>query len=231
MAARRWQRACVAVSTDLAELLKRQLTGIRIQVIHNGLDEQAYVAARQAHLARPSTSGSRIAFLGRLVPVKRVDLLLDVAATLSRREPGRWHVEIVGDGPLRDSLASSAAAQGLQGTVTFHGFRADAIDVLAGCDVLAFTSDHEGTPMAALEALAVGVPVVSRRVGGMPELLEGASPSMLVDSNRPEDLADALAAVCGRRGVPAAELPGDYRITSCAAAYVRLYLELASGRA
>jgi glycosyltransferase involved in cell wall biosynthesis len=110
--------------------------------------------------------------------------------------------------------------------VTFHGFRQDAADVLAAADVLVFTSDHEGTPMAALEALAIGVPIVARAVGGLVEMLEGVPGCRLVRSDQPEALAAAIEEITGPDAGAVPELPQRYRIAACAQQYLALYRRL-----
>lgn len=223
----RWQQASVAVSDDLGSRLRRQRTGIRVEVIHNGLDLAEFDKLRQRHSARLRDRSERVAFIGRLVPVKRVDLFLEAAGILVERDRGRWHFDIIGDGPLREELGRSAAAKALAAQVTFHGFRSDAVEMLPDCDVLAFTSDHEGTPMAALEALAVGVPVVARAVGGLVEMLTGLRGCRLVDSDQPEVIAAAIEACVESGERP--ELPPRYSISTCAKGYEALYARLVSG--
>ena len=84
--------------------------------------------------------------------------------------------------------------------------------------------------MAALEALAIGVPVVARSVGGLSELLHGVAGCQLVGSDEPARLAAAVRSVVDDRGVADVRLPARYSIENCASAYAGIYRELA-GRA
>ena len=80
---------------------------------------------------------------------------------------------------------------GLQDRLILLGERNDVYDVLRGMDVLLMCSDHEGVPMVMLEAMALGVAVVSREVGGIPEVIGHGSTGILVPSDRPETLGRA----------------------------------------
>jgi glycosyltransferase involved in cell wall biosynthesis len=106
-----------------------------------------------------------VTLVARLVPIKRVDRFLRVAALL-RDVPGVRFV-IVGDGELRDELQASAEARALGPALVWVGFRRDMPDVYFASDVVAQTSDNEGTPVALIEAQAAGVPVVTTAVGGV----------------------------------------------------------------
>lgn len=225
-AARHWQRVAVAVSEDLGRVLTADLPGAKICVIHNGLDEASFEPLRKRRASRPLAGEVRIAFVGRLVPIKRVDLLLGAMALIQERDDPRWSLEIVGDGPLRAGLESQSAQLGLEERVHFRGFRPDAIEILADCDLLIFTSDHEGTPMAALEAMAVGVPVLGRRVGGLVELLDGVPGCGLVESDSPRAVADAIRNFIPNVRDATIRLPDRYRMERCAEQYVGLYRSL-----
>ena len=103
--------------------------------------------------------------VARLVPIKRVDRFLRVAALL--RDVPDVRFVIVGDGELRDELRASAEARALGSRLVWAGFRRDMPDVYFASDVVAQTSDNEGTPVALIEAQAAGVPVVTTAVGGV----------------------------------------------------------------
>ncbi len=219
---RHWQQASVAVSDELGQRLRTERPGIAMEVIHNGIDLDALAALREHHCAHGlGRRPARVAFLGRLVPVKRVDLFLEMARKCLDAVSGELTFDVVGEGPLAAELRSLADRLGLQDRVTFHGFRPDAVALLADVDALVFTSDHEGTPMAALEAIAIGVSVVARAVGGLPEMLSGVAGCRLVQSDEPATLAAAVCAVLESGEHP--QLPERYRVRRCAALYRELY--------
>ena len=159
----------VAVSPDLAMTLADHGLGRRIVVIENGVDiERWRTQAGPSSGAFAKTDATRIGIVGRLVPVKRVDLFLEMARCLLKAEPTRvWKFEVLGDGPERDRLESLCKRLEIGRHVTFHGHREDIAKMMSGLDLLVFCSDHEGMPMAALEAAALGVPTVAHAVGGL----------------------------------------------------------------
>ena len=107
----------------------------------------------------------------------------------------RIQLVIVGDGPLREVLGQCAARRGVTNDVSFLGPRSDVYDLMAAFDVFVLSSLHEGIPMAILEAMAVGVPIVASRVGGIPEILEDGVEGLLVRSQDPASLAGAIGKV------------------------------------
>jgi glycosyltransferase involved in cell wall biosynthesis len=115
-----------------------------------------------------------VTLVARLVPIKRVDRFLRVASLL-RDVPGLRFV-IVGDGELRDELQASEQTRALGSALVWAGFRRDMPDVYFASDVVAQTSDNEGTPVALIEAQAAAVPVVTTAVGGVASaVLDGES--------------------------------------------------------
>jgi glycosyltransferase involved in cell wall biosynthesis len=120
-------------------------------------------AARVAARARFDLDGFVVAFLGRLIHDKGVDLLIDAL-------PAGATLLVGGDGPERASLVRRAAASRVR--FLGHVAGADKLALLAAADALAIPSRVDGAPTVALEALAAGVPIVATRAGGLPELLD-----------------------------------------------------------
>lgn len=197
------QAACIAVSGALGRQLRDARAGFNVVVIENGVAPPPVPASVPAW-KREAPGALHVGIAGRLVPVKRVDLFLQLAADLLR-DPGdvqwRWHV--FGDGPLRPALQAQHAALGLGGAVTFHGQCPDMAAQLAHLDVLVMCSDHEGMPMVALEAVAAGTPVLAHAVGGLVELLP---PLLQVLPNQPAAYAQRLRQLLAARGSSAAPL-------------------------
>jgi glycosyltransferase involved in cell wall biosynthesis len=103
---------------------------------------------------------------------------------------------IIGDGPQRKTLEGLSVAHRLTNVVCFLGNRDDIYDLLATTDVFVLPSfANEGVPQAILQAMAVGLPIVSCPVGGIPEALEGYTNKILVPPRAPERLAEALASL------------------------------------
>lgn len=128
-----------------------------------------------------------VGIVARLVPIKAHEVFLDMAVRVARARPGVVFV-IVGDGERRAALEAGARERGIWDQTRFLGWRADLDRVYAGLDAVVLTSRNEGSPVALIEAMACARPVVSTRVGGVPELV--GDTGFLVDV----DDADALAA-------------------------------------
>ena len=163
------QQRVVAVSDELGRELARIFGADKVIVIENGIDAAA-VRSEQgvAEYRAADRDVVHIGIIGRLVPVKRVDLFIGMAVRLKAAQGGRkWRFHIFGDGPLRSSLEALARRLDVADDVTFHGHREDIATCMGGLDVLVNCSDHEGMPMTALEASALGVPLVAHAVGGL----------------------------------------------------------------
>ena len=108
----------------------------------------------------------------------------------------------VGQGPLEEEMRAEHARLGLAGRVELLGERADAVRVMSGCDAFVLASNNEGLPVAVMEALALGLPVVGTAVGGMTEAVD-ATNGVLVPARDPQALAGAIEALVAdpaRRG-------------------------------
>jgi glycosyltransferase involved in cell wall biosynthesis len=128
-------------------------------------------------------------FVGRLTEQKALPVLLDALGDV----PGA-RLELVGDGPERAALEAGVAARGLGDRVDFLGAvtRDQALARLAGARAAVLSSAWENLPHAAVEALAVGTPVVATAVGGVPEVVHDGENGLLVPANDPAALAGAL---------------------------------------
>ena len=133
---------------------------------------------------------SVVTLVARIERIKRVDRFLRVAEHVAGVDNA--HFLIVGDGELRDKLERSPESQRLGNRLTWAGLRSDMPDVYCASDVLAVTSDNEGTAASAIEAHAAGLPVVSTRVGGMPTVVVDGETGVLVE---PQDEAAFAAAI------------------------------------
>jgi len=184
----------VAVSEDTRALLERaSFPPARMSVIENGITiSDVLTPDRTAAIEQELDLGTGpvVTAVGRLVTQKAPDLLVEAAAVVARQRPETRFL-VVGDGPLRADLEHQAARLGLTGQLRFLGARTDARDLIARSDVLVFASHWEGLSVAALEALAVGVPVVATDAQGMRELLSGGA-GIIVYSRAPHALANSI---------------------------------------
>jgi glycosyltransferase involved in cell wall biosynthesis len=150
----------------------------------NGIDP-----ARFAERPAPAAPPLRVAFVGRLVPYKGADMLLEAVAPLVRA--GQVRVDVVGDGPEREALSRQVAAEGLAGGVTLHGWVAhtEVQHLLARCHVLGFPSVREFGGGVVLEAMAMGVVPVVVDYAGPAELVTEATGYRVPLGRRPAIVA------------------------------------------
>jgi glycosyltransferase involved in cell wall biosynthesis len=132
-----------------------------------------------------------VATIGRLTAIKDHPLLLRAIAALTRPVA----LLVVGGGEELVSLRELARVLGLVNRVHFLGFRSDLERILADSEVVVLTSQNEGTPVALIEALAAGRPVVASDVGGVADVLGGGEFGRLVASRDPASFAQALGEV------------------------------------
>ena len=167
------QQRVIAVTRDLGTQLREQFPAEKVVVIENGVDFEAVRReAGRAEFRVAEPDATHIGIAGRLVAVKRVDIFLETAAALLRGSPQHnWRFHILGDGPMRSNLEGLAARLGLGDSVIFSGHQQDIATCVRGLDAVVICSDHEGMPMIALEAAALGVPTVAHAVGGLVEVV------------------------------------------------------------
>jgi glycosyltransferase involved in cell wall biosynthesis len=132
-----------------------------------------------------------IGYVGRLVPIKDLPLLVH-AFSLVAAVDDRVHLLIAGDGPARAELTALCGALGITARCHLIGWCDDLTRLYATCDLVALTSITEGTPVALIEAMAAGLPVVALRVGGVPDVIEDGVTGLLVSDRDPAVFARAL---------------------------------------
>jgi glycosyltransferase involved in cell wall biosynthesis len=133
-----------------------------------------------------------VGIVGRLTAIKNHVMFLDAARLAIDRAPAgvNFRFLVVGGGDLEEEIREYAGALGNR--VLFAGWRRDLAAVYAACDVVALTSNNEGTPVAVIEALASGRPVVATNVGGVSDVLERGRLGLLVPPGDASQFADAL---------------------------------------
>jgi glycosyltransferase involved in cell wall biosynthesis len=183
----------VAVSRGLAEDMSRDLfvRRSRIDMIRNGVRR-----ARAHHTGLREELGLRpddrlLIAVGNLYPVKGHQYLVDAVALLSDRHP-TLHVAIAGRGDVETVLTTRALDLGVSGRIHLLGLRSDIPAVLAAADVFVLPSLSEGLPLALLEAMFAGRPIVASDVGEIATALDGGRAGKLVAPGNPVDLAAAL---------------------------------------
>lgn len=201
---RRWTRAANAATIGrnqhvfaVSAGVARSMRGVRdVEVLVQGLPPaRAPIAATRATaLARLGLDGRRkvVGSVGNLVAKKDHATLLDAAELLADAADAP-DVVIIGGGPLEDELRARAARG--TGRVRVLGSRDDVTALLPALSVFVLSSRFEGLPIAMLEAMAAGVPVVATAVGGIPEVVREGVEGFLVPPADPVALADAIGKV------------------------------------
>jgi glycosyltransferase involved in cell wall biosynthesis len=167
-----------------------------ILVAPNGIDHDVYHARGR----RPVGSGGPLhaVFVGRLIGNKGPVVALDAVAVA--RAAGRdVRLSVLGDGPMRSRLEERSTTLGLSGVVEFHGHVADVAHQLRGGDVLLRPSYTEGLPLAVLEAMACGLPVICSTVPGNTEVVRHDVNGCHTSPGAATQVADTLIALCDDR--------------------------------
>jgi glycosyltransferase involved in cell wall biosynthesis len=184
----------VAVSRHVAGRLHDRLgvAAAKITVIPNAVEPRAPTQRDDALRARLGVRGDRALALtvARLEEQKGITHLLDAAAMLPDVV-----FAIAGEGPERDGLVAKAASLGLSERVHWLGHRDDVPALLAAADLFVLPSLNEGLPLAAMEAMLAGVPIVATDAGGTGEVVRAGVTGMLVPPGDPRALADAIRAL------------------------------------
>jgi len=197
--AQKVQRAKFAVT--ISEYNRQFLIGQggsehKIHVVRCGVDPGAFADDR----GRAASPIPKIGTLGRMVEKKGFDDLIRACGLLSERKIA-FNLEIAGDGPLQSDLQKLAGDGDLAKRVNFIGPLAhDRVPGwLQGLDLFVLAckkdrnGDMDGIPVVLMEAMLAGVPVISCRISGIPELIEDGKSGLLAEPANPGDLAEAIA--------------------------------------
>jgi N-acetyl-alpha-D-glucosaminyl L-malate synthase BshA len=164
----------------------------RVRVIPNFLDCEVYRRRRGLDAFRDqwcpaSKYDALVLHVSNFRPVKRVDAALEIFRRIRQRVRARF--VLVGDGPVRPDAERLIAAHGMGDDVLFAGAQQDLVAWLSIADLFLLPSAQESFGLAALEAMACGVPVVASNVGGLPEIIEDGVTGFIC----PPDALDGMA--------------------------------------
>jgi colanic acid/amylovoran biosynthesis glycosyltransferase len=205
----------------------------KLEIVHCGVDPSAYDVPDRHERPGPL----HVLCVGRLVADKGHGVLLDALATL-RDQGVEVRATFAGDGPERGALERQAAQLRLGAGISFEGLVSQERlrDLYSAADVFCLPSFAEGVPVVLMEAMATGLPVVSTRVTGIPELVDDGVSGELAPPGRPEALASAirgLAADPDRRTAlgraARAKVVAEYDVRVWVAALHDLYVRYLGG--
>jgi glycosyltransferase involved in cell wall biosynthesis len=229
--------ATVAVSDDVRRSMGR--SGAAVEVIEHGVDADAlrkYSKERDAVRADLGIRANTLlaVTVANLRVAKGYRTLLD-AARLVAETGAPVQFVAAGQGPQEAELKARIVELGLGETFRLLGYVPDAPRLIAGADMFVLASDHEGLPLAVMEALALGVPIVATAVGGVPELVEDGTSGRLVARRDPAALAAAVLALTetstrARLAAGAAARGESVDGRAAVARLDRLYAEIARDR-
>lgn len=183
----------ICVSNDLKKRIETVIGTRKTTVIHNGIEPGTDTPCRPSSIFTIGT-------VGRLETVKGHCYFLE-AARMILAERDDVVFEIIGSGPLLDSLKTTARTLGISERVNFRGFRPDARSLIAAMDIFVLPSLHEGIPYVLLEAMSFSKPVVCSAVGGVGEIVTHNLDGILVSPRDPSELYLSLRTLLLNRGV------------------------------
>lgn len=239
--AARYAQRFYCVSADI----QSTLTGFmvprnKLEVLANGIDTTKLaepvdtIALRRNWNIAPDAVV--LGTIGRLAYVKRQDLMLQVFARVCQKIPGAVLL-LVGDGEERSKLESIAVQLGVIDQVRFTGFQSEPGKFLHLMSAFLLTSESEGMPLSLLEAWAVGVPVASFAVGGLPELIRHSETGYLAEFGKVDQLAHLVVHLIVHPKEAQLiidrcrdEVRQRFNVATMARAYDTRYRELLAGR-
>jgi len=187
----------IGVSNDISNLYGNTIKVSRSKVITilNGVNTRIFTPHTVDRLKVLGVDIPKEALIlgivGRLAQVKDHKTLLDACHILKNRSK-KYHLVVVGDGPLKLDLITYAQTLGIASNVTFTGERSDIAELMNAFDVFVLSSVSEGISVTLVEAMACGLPVVATDVGGNPEVVLDGKTGFLVPPQDPDAIAQKI---------------------------------------
>ena len=231
--ARVMQQKIIAVSNELKGEVSNIYPPSRITVIENCVDinyvEDMSKELSDGHVAKDSFN---VAFIGRFVQVKRVDLFYAIAkSAITRFSTEEINFHMLGEGPLKNDIDEMITRDKLGAGIHLHGFVQNVPPMLKQMDLLMITSDHEGLPMTLLEAMTLRVPVLSRAIPSIHRVLCNGECGYIVASDKVEHFVDAIEVIMtdtvdvnARVSAARAKIETEYNIDVNIEHYLQLYM-------
>ena len=174
----------IAVSKAIANSIRNQAKAV-VTYVPNAVPRNALASADRVHVL--DARKPRVAIIGRLSIEKGHAFFIDAASKIVREIPGVTFY-IIGDGDLRTGLEQQVRNLGLENNFVFTGFVPQPVQILRDIDLVVIASLFEGIPLALLEVMNIGIPVVATKVGGIPDVIRHECDGLLVEAGN----ADAI---------------------------------------
>lgn len=187
----------------LRDFLYRFADGVIVQTKHNQVYFSRKVQEKSTIIYNPVDLGEkaglslrtekekRIVSVGRLMPQKNQIMLLEAFAKVREQFP-EYTLTIYGEGPFRNTLEENITRLGLEDCVSLPGSVKDVHDRIASAELFVMSSNYEGMPNALIEAMCLGLPVISTAVSGATDLIRHGENGLLVDCGDTEALTGAM---------------------------------------
>ncbi|RPK15252.1 glycosyltransferase [Priestia endophytica] len=217
----------VAISDYIKETIKNEydMDLERIPCIYNGIDTEKF--------SKVSNINNDFTFIhvGRFSPQKNHELLIDSFAKALEENPNIL-LKLVGDGNLKTKIEKKVQDLGIEDKIIFRGIQKDITKELNAANAFVLSSDWEGLPISVLEAMSCGLPIISTKCGGTPDVVKHNQNGILVNLGDKEALSKAMLNVSSDYSV--AEKMGDksflyskqYDIRQTCKSYSSLYRNL-----
>ena len=151
----------------------------KLQVAFNSGQQRQETGTEPSNLKEEKLS---IGYIGRLVELKRVDYLVELAEYLTGNGLSNFSIDIVGDGPELTQLTKTVEDKKLDGCITFHGFQSNTLAFFSRFDIFTLPSREEVLSLSLIDAGLSGLPAVAFRVGGNGDIIIDGETGFLVDT-------------------------------------------------
>lgn len=179
-----WTDTLITINKEDYERAKRRLHAKRVEYVPGvGIDVKRFAetkidrTAKRRELGVPEDAVMLLS-VGELIERKNHAVIIQALAKLDNKN---IHYVIAGSGPLQETLSALATSSGVENRVHLVGYRQDVAELYKAADIFVFPSLQEGLPVAVMEAMAAGLPIVASKIRGVMDLLEG-SENRMVDS-------------------------------------------------
>lgn len=191
------QKKIVSVSRELTLKLTSTFSTDKLVTVENGVDTEELQAFIKNSKKLFSNKPYKIGLVGRLVAVKRIDRFIEAASILlSQNKIDDYKFLIYGEGPLNEKLQTQIEEANLTKWVSLKGHTNNIHKHIHDLDLLLITSEHEGLPITLLEAMFIGIPVITASVGCIPEVIENGKYGVVLSSTRPNFIAQTISQYC-----------------------------------